>query len=88
MLQLKDIQARLPRLRQRVEGFAQEIDLWRTAENPLLYWERHHYLQSLHEAIAGLAAAAMVLEGAAQRIEALDLPTYLGGGREEGSLQG
>jgi len=83
MLQLRDIQARLPRLRQLVGGFAQEIHKWRTEESPLLHWEKHQYLRALHDVILGLAEAVEVLESASKRVEALDLPSFLGGGREE-----
>jgi len=85
MLQLKDIRARLPRLRQLTEGIAREIHRWQTEESPLLPWEKHQHVQSLHDMILGLVAAIEVLEAASHRVESLNLPTFLGGGREEGS---
>jgi len=86
MLQLKDIQARLPRLRQLAEGLAKEIHRWRTEESPLLRLETHFYVKGLHEVLAGLVVAVEVLEKASKRVEALDLPSFLGGGREEETL--
>jgi len=43
----------------------------------------HCYVNGLHEVLAGLVVAVEVLEKASKRIEALDLPSFLGGGREE-----
>ncbi len=74
MFRLKDIRARLPRLRQRIEGLAEEIALWQTTENPLSPLERRAYVRGIHEALLGLDKAVVVLEKADERIAALDLP--------------
>ncbi len=48
MLQLHDIQARLPWLRERIDGLAREIALWKRLESPLLPLEVRQYLEGLH----------------------------------------
>ncbi len=73
MLHLHDIKVRLPRLRERIDGLAREIALWKQSEGPLLPLERHQYLEGLYDALAGLDEGLRVLGKAAERIEALGL---------------
>jgi hypothetical protein len=61
MLLLKDIKARLPRLRERIDELAREIALWKHQETPLLPLEKHQYLEDLHDALAGLDEGLQVL---------------------------
>lgn len=77
MLHLPDIKARLPRLRQRIEGLAEEIRLWQTVGGPLLPLEQRAYLEGLYDALAGLDEGMAVLAKVAKRIEALNLPEFL-----------
>ncbi len=80
MLQLHDIKARLPRLRERIDGLAREIVLWKQSEGPLLPLERHQYLEGLHDALAGLDEGLRVLGKVVDRIEALGLHILDGSG--------
>jgi len=74
MLELRDIQSRLPRLRQLIDGFSQEYQLWKRSESPLLPLEAHRYLVAVHEAILSLDKGLLVLEKAEARIRTATLP--------------
>jgi hypothetical protein len=60
--------ARIGRLGELTQGLAQEVRLWRQADDPLLYAERQAYLKAIQDALAGLDEARAVLAQARQRL--------------------
>ena len=69
MIGLPEILARVRRLDELARGLSRELELWRTSGDPLLYLERRAYLNAVHNALAALEEARIVLAGAAQRTE-------------------
>jgi hypothetical protein len=68
-LELADIKARVERLERLALGLGEEAVLRRGAADVLLYRERRQYLAALHDALAGVEKARVVLAGAVRRME-------------------
>jgi hypothetical protein len=60
---LTHLKARIERLDQLARGLAMEVGLQRGAEDVLLFRQRWQYLAALQDALAGVEAARVVLEG-------------------------
>jgi hypothetical protein len=73
-MNLAQIKLRVGLLRELARGLGKEVTLWKGTDGPLLAGERRAYLNGLHDALAGLNNAAVVLDAAVRRLEALDLP--------------
>ncbi len=70
MIGLADLKARVRRLDELTRGLAQEVAIWKEADDPLLYLERRAYLKAIQDALAGVESARVVLARARQRLEA------------------
>ena len=68
-MNLEDLAARIGRLDQLARGLAKEVQLWKKANDPLLYLERKTYLEAVQDALAGVEAARVLLAKARQRLE-------------------
>lgn len=64
-----DMQRRVQRLDELLRGFAREVALWRTGNDPLLFLERRAYVKAMQDALAGVEAARVVLVKACHRLE-------------------
>lgn len=64
-----DLQRRIQRLDELLRGFAREVALWRTGNDPLLFLERRAYIKSMQDALAGVEAARVVLVKVCLRLE-------------------
>jgi hypothetical protein len=67
VLTIEDVKRRVERLEQLSMGLAEEVYLFRQAEDPLLYLERRKYLCALQDALFGVEAARVVLAQVVQR---------------------
>jgi hypothetical protein len=70
-MNLTTMRARVGRLRDLAHGMGKEVSLWKDQEGPLLLLERKKYLEAIQDVIAGMDAAAAVLEAALVRLEKL-----------------
>jgi hypothetical protein len=68
-MNVSDLRARVARLDQLARGFAKEVTLWKSCNDPLLYVERKAYLGAIQDALAGTEAARVALAKVMQRLE-------------------
>jgi hypothetical protein len=68
VISVRDVVARVRRLEELSCGLAKEVTLWKGGDDPLLFLERRSYLNAMHDALAGLEEARVVLARAAQRV--------------------
>jgi hypothetical protein len=68
MSELEQIEKRIPRLRQLVQGLGREAARWKSEEGPLEAGELHAYLEALQDAIAGLDRAGAAMESVLERL--------------------
>lgn len=64
-----DLRARIRRLGELARGLAKEVMLWKEGNDPLLYPERQAYLRAIHDSLAGIEAARVVLTRVDQRLQ-------------------
>jgi len=70
-MNLSNVRARVTRLRDLARGMGKEVATWQAQKGPLLPLERKQYLEAVYDGIAGLDAAAAVLEAALVRLDTL-----------------